>query len=175
MNIYGLSYFNYIIRTLLYLKNYLIETLRQRYKQLSSDNIVFFQNNPTPYFSSYLDLHNKNNGVIVWKYNLNNKLFYQYNCVHKDVKHLPIISAYIEEVKEDGSKKHITYLDEFIQNTSIESSNVGFPTLQQFIEVWSYSSGIVLDRTRSYNLVYLNTNADEITVNCFKEDFDFSL
>jgi hypothetical protein len=91
------------------------------------------------------------------------------------VKHLPIISAYSEEVKEDGSKKHITYLDEFIQNTSIESSNVGFPTLQQFLEVWSYSSGIVLDRTKTYNIVYLNTNADEITVNCFKEDFDFSL
>ena len=175
MNIYGLSYFNYIIRTILYLKNYLSETLRQRYKQLSSDTIVFFQNNPTPYFSSYLDLHNKNNGVIVWKYNLNNKLFYQYNCIHKDVKHLPIISAYIEEVKEDGTKIHITYLYEFIQTTSIESSNVGFPTLQQFLEVWSYSSGIVLDRTKTYNIVYLNTNADEITVNCLKEDFDFSL
>ena len=73
MNIYGLSYFNYIIRTILYLKNYLNETVSQRYKQLSSDTIVFFQNNPTPYFLSYIDIHNKNNGVIVWKYNISNK------------------------------------------------------------------------------------------------------
>lgn len=175
MNIYGLSYFNYIIRTIIYLRNYLNEIITQRYKQLSSDTIVFFEKNPTPYFSSYLDLHNKNNGIIVWKYNIHNKLFYQYNCIHKDVKHLPIISAYIEEVKDDGSKHHITYLDDFIQNTCIESANVGFPSLQQVLEIWSYSSGIVLDKTKVYNLVYLNTSADEITVNCFKDDFYFLL
>jgi hypothetical protein len=146
-----------------------------RYKQLSSDTIVFFQNNSTPYFLSYLDIHNKNNGVVIWKYNINKKLFYQYNCSNKDVKSFPIISAYIEEVKDHGFKEHITYLDDFFKDIQIQASNLRLPTLQQVLEVWSYSNGIVLDRTKVYNLVYLNTSADEITVNCFNDDFDFNV
>jgi hypothetical protein len=173
--LYGLSYLSQLIHFILYIKECLNEFLSVRYKQLSSDTIVFFQNNNTPYFLSYLDTHNKNTGIIIWKFNLYQNLFYQYNCSNKDVKHFPIISAYIEEVKNDGVKEHITYLDDFFTNVTIEASNLNFPTLQQVLEVWSYSSGIVLDRTKVYNLVYLNTSADEITVNCFNDDFVFNV
>lgn len=173
--LYGLSYLSQLIHFILNIKEYLNEVLSIRYKQLSSDTIVFFQNNSTPYFLSYLDINNKNTGVVIWKYSIYKKLFYQYNCLNKDVKHFPIISAYIEEVKDDGVKEHITYLDDFFTNVTIEASNLNFPTLQQLLEVWSYSSGIVLDKTKIYNLVYLNTSADEITVNCFNDDFDFNV
>ena len=171
--LYGLSYLSQLIHFILRIKEYLNEQLSFRYKQLSSDTIVFFQNNNSPYFLSYLDIHNKNTGITLWKYNIYEKLFYQYNCSDKDVKHFPIISAYIEEVKNDGVKEHITYLDDFFTHLRVEASNLNFPTLQQVLEVWSYSSGIVLDRTKVYNLVYLNTSADEITVSCFNDDFVF--
>ena len=171
--LHGLSYLSQLIYFLINVKEYLNEVFLIKYKQLSSDTIVFFHKNNTPYFLSYLDIHNKNTGIIIWKYNIYKKLFYQYNCLNKDVKSFPIISAYIEEVKSNGVKEHITYLDDFFKDIRIETSNLKSPTLQQVLEVWSYSSGIVLDRTKIYNLVYLNTSADEITVNCFNDDFDF--
>jgi hypothetical protein len=171
--LYGLSYLSQLIHFLINVKEYLNEALLIKYKQLSSDTIIFFHNNNTPYFLSYLDIHNKNTGIVIWKYSIYKKLFYQYNCLNKDVKSFPIISAYIEEVKSNGIKEHITYLDDFFKDIRIEASNLKFPTLQQVLEVWSYSSGIVLDRTKFYNLVYLNTSADEITLNCFNDDFDF--
>jgi hypothetical protein len=171
--LYGLSYLSQLIHFLINVKEYLNEALLIKYKQLSSDTIIFFHNNNTPYFLSYLDIHNKNTGIVIWKYSIYKKLFYQYNCLNKDVKSFPIISAYIEEVKSNGIKEHITYLDDFFKDIRIEASNLKFPTLQQVLEVWSYSNGIVLDRTKFYNLVYLNTSADEITLNCFNDDFDF--
>jgi hypothetical protein len=171
--LYGLSYLSQIIHSILFVKEYLYEALLIKYKQLSSDTIIFFHNNKTPYFLSYLDIHNKNTGIVIWKYSIYKKLFYQYNCLNKDVKSFPIISAYIEEVKNNGVKEHVTYLDDFFKDIQIEQSNLSFPTLQQVLEVWSYSSGIVLDRTKVYNLVYLNTSANEIILNCFNDDFDF--
>lgn len=161
---YGAEYINYCIQYY----NYCINILNLTYKQTTANTLVFFDKNPTPYFSSYLDLHNQNNGVIVWNYDMNKKLFYQYNCSIKDTKKYPIMTAYIEINNESK-----IYLDDFLENIYIEASNQNYPTLQQLIEVWTYTSGIVLDRTIKHNFIYIDNEVNEITLDLFNESFNF--
>jgi len=164
---YGARYINLFIESVTYIRNYVSDLTLNLYKQTTADTLVFFDKNPTPYFSSYLDLKNKQNGVIVWKYNINKKLFYQYNCIVKDTKRYPIMSAHIE------SENDTIYLDDFIHSIRIESSNVGYPSLQQLMEVWSYSYGIVLNRNTNYDIIYLDNDVNEVRLDLFTGSFNF--
>ena len=131
-------------------------------KSFHSDILYFYDKNPTAYIGSYIDIHNKNNGIIVWKYSRSAKKFFQYSCQYKDVKHFPIISASIVLNKENAY-----VLDEFISDILIERTNADYPSLQQVLEVWTYSTGVILDRTKSYMFVYLDNHLNEYTVNLF--------
>ena len=164
---YGAKYINLFIESVTFITNYVSDLTCNLYKQTTADTLVFFDKNPTPYFSSYLDLKNQQNGVIVWKYNIYKKLFYQYDCMIKDTKRYPIMSSYI---KSDNNK---IYLDDFIYEIRIESSNVGYPSLQQLMEVWSYSNGIVFDRNKKYDMVYLDNDVNEVSLDLFTGSFLF--
>ena len=143
------------------------------YKGYNSDVLVFFKNNTTPYIYSFIN-NNHNNGVIVWKYSRYHNMFYNYTCLYKDVKRFPIISAVIEEVKDDNETTvEIACLDDFFNNLCVEQANIEFPTLQQIIGVWSYSNGLVLDRTKTYLMKYLDDNLEEHKKNIFTENFTF--
>lgn len=168
---YGAQYINLCIDYSKLCVNYISDLLSFTYKQLTANTLVFFDKNPTPYFSSFLDLENKNNGVVLWKYDLNKRLFYQYNCSIKDTKKFPIMTAFLEV--SDSSSKEIIYLDDFLNSVYIDASNFGYPTLQQLMEVWSYTSGIVLNRNKKINFVYIDLNANEISLNILNEDFSF--
>jgi hypothetical protein len=151
--------------------NYVSELFSFSYKQVTANTLVFFDKNPTPYFSSFLDLKNNNNGVIVWKYDLNKKLFYQYDCYTKDTKKYPIMTAFLE-ISDDSSKETI-YLDDFLNTIYIDTSNFSYPSLQQLMEVWSYTTGIVLNRNNKINFVYIDLNANEVSLDISKDDFSF--
>ena len=65
------------------------------------------------------------------------------------------------------------YLDDFLDTIHIEASNNNYPTLQQLLEVWTYTSGIVLDRTVKHNFVFFDNDVNEITLDLFNETFNF--
>ena len=161
---YGAQYINLCIDYSKRCINYVSELLSFTYKKASSNTLVFFDKNPTPYFSSFLDLENKNSAIVVWKFDLTKRLFYQYNCSIKDTKKYPIMTAFLE-IYNNSSKKDTIYLDDFLNTIHIEASNFSLPTLQQLMEVWSYTNGIVLNRNNKINFVYIDLNANEVSLN----------
>lgn len=132
------------------------------------DKLYFFENNPTGYLEAFVK-DSPNNGTILWKYSRSKKLFYQYKCISKDTKHLPILSA----ILECDSYSSIN-LDEFINDIHIETSNYGYPSLQHILEVWSYETHIILDRTKSWKLKYMDLNINEFSLDIFNETWNFS-
>ena len=140
------------------------------YKGYTSDILVIYDKIPTPYVYSFIS-SNENNGIIVWKYSRYYNTFFNYNCSQKDVARYPIISANIEEIKEDNSIKHIVCLDDFFNTLRIEKSNTYFPTLLQIIEVYAYNNGIVFDRSKNYLMRYLDDNLGEHTLYIFNQTF----
>jgi hypothetical protein len=166
---------NYILPIISYIdkiyhsqKNELYYLFDNLYKGYNSDLIVFFEDNPIPYIYSYIT---KNHGIIVWKYSRLHNIFFNYNCLYKDYKKFPIISASIEEVKNDNTKVEVACLDDFFYSLKIEKSNIGYPKLQQVLEVWSYNNGIIFDRQKTYLMKYLDDNLEEHTKNIFKDNF----
>ena len=165
---YGIPFLNYIqetckyfhIRFLFYYDSYQIG--------VKSDTIYFFDQNPTPYIDSFIDIHNNNNAVVLWKYSRSMKKFFQYSCEYKDVKHFPMISA---SITLDGETKFV--LDEFFSDIVVERTNADFPSLQQMLEIWSYTEGIVLDRHKPYKFLYTDSHLNEYTVNLFSGSFVF--
>ena len=155
------------IRSISILLNNLYYVYQNIIKGYNSDIIVFYKNNPTPYLLSYVN--NSNNPVIVWKYNRYTHLFYSYNCFIKDYKKLPILSASII----DDNSNVLYNLDDFLDSIKVDASSCNYPSLQQIIDVWSYSTGIVLDRTKNYKLEYIDTNVNINSKNIFTEDFNF--
>ena len=169
---YGAQYINLCIDYSKLCINYISELLSFNYKKATANTLVFFDKNPTPYFSSFLDLENKNNGVVLWKYDLTKRLFYQYNCSMKDTKKYPIMTGFLE-IYSANSKKVTIYLDDFLNTIHVEASNFSLPTLQQLMEVWSYTSGIVLNRNHNTRFVYIDLNANEVSLDVYREDFSF--
>jgi len=171
---YGAQYINVCYNYLILSSNYLFELVSSTYKKANANTLIFFDKNPTPYFSSFLDLENKNSGVVVWRYDLHKRLFYQYNCSIKDTKKYPIMTACLEIYDSNSStKKEIIYLDDFISSVCIEASNFSLPSLQQLIEVWSYTNGTILNRNSKINFTYIDFNANETSLDIFKENFSF--
>jgi len=165
---YGIPLMNYVSDKIKLLYNSSIFYYKSINSALNSDILYFYEKNPTAYIGSFIDPHNINNGVITWKYSRSAMKFFQYSCLYKDVKHFPIISAYIAL---DGTSLFI--LDNFISEIVIERTNADYPTLQQVLEVWAYSTGIILDRTKAYTLCYLDTHLNEHTKNIYTENFTF--
>ena len=149
-------------------KNELYSLLDNLYKGYNSDIIVFYENNPIPYIYSFIT---KSHGIIVWKYSRLNNIFYNYNCLHKDFKRFPIISATIEEVKDDNKNIEVACLDDFFNTLKVENSNISVPTLEQVLGVWSYNNGIIFDRTKTYLMKYLDDNLEEHIKNIFTDNF----
>jgi hypothetical protein len=94
--------------------------------------------------------------------------------MHKDKKHLPILSSSIIEKKDDNVVKVLYNLDNFIEEITIESCNVSNPTLTQFIYAWMYTNNIVLDTSKKYYLEYMDTNLNVFTKEIFVENFNFN-
>ena len=159
-----ISTFTNIYNLIIYNMNYYYNTVN---KAISSDYLYFFENNPSAYLSSYIEPNNNDSGTLVWKYNRYTNTFGHYNCNIKDTKHFPVLSASLT----CDNKKYI--LDDFLNNLKVEKTCLEFPTLQNVIEVWSYNTGIVLDRKKSWKFNYLDTNINEFTLNVFKESWNF--
>jgi hypothetical protein len=70
--------------------NFVIKVYAHYY---DNNELVFFHNNPSAYLSSYIDVHNSNSGVVVWKFNRYTSTFYQAVSDDKTTKRLPILSA----------------------------------------------------------------------------------
>ena len=171
---YGIKYINLCYDYFILSSNFIFELLTSTYKKANANTLIFFDKNPTPYISSFLDLENKNSGVVVWRYDLHKKLFYQYKCSINDTKKYPIMTAFLEIYdSDDSSKKEIIYLDDFISSICVEASKFSLPSLQQLIEVWSYTSGTVLNRNKKINFTYIDLNVNEVSLDIFKEDFSF--
>jgi hypothetical protein len=171
---YGAQYINLFIDYSKRCINYVSELISFTYKKVNANTLVFFDKNPTPYLSSFLDLEDKNSAIVLWKFDLTKRLFYQYNCSIKDTKKYPIMTAFLEIYdSDDSSKKDIIYLDDFLNSIHIEASNFSLPTLEQLIEVWSYTNGIVLNRNNTINFVYIDLNANEVSLDVFSENFSF--
>lgn len=164
---YGIPCYNKIVEkydTLCNTINYIKNTL---YSAVQSDKIVFFAGNPHAYIASYVQCDKSS--VVVWKYSRYSKLFYMYNCAVKDRKRIPILSA---NLVLDG--KEIYNLDSFIEEVRIDSSNVSYPTPNQFLEAWAYTSGYVLDRRENYILEYIDTDLNTYEINPLTDDFIFN-
>ena len=171
---YGIQYINLCYDYFKISSNYLYELVVSTYKKANANTLVFFDKNPTPYFSSFLDLENTNSAIVVWRYDLDKRLFYQYKCSVKDTKKYPIMTAFLEIYDStSSSKKELIYLDDFLNSISVEASNFSLPSLQQLIEVWSYTSGTVLNRNKKINFTYIDFNVNEVSLDIFKEDFSF--
>jgi len=165
-----------------YLINYglpVVSFLQNIYKEISyytnlimkvpkMNELLFFENNPSAYLSSFVDENNNNSGVVVWRYNLYYNLFYSYSCMLKDTKHFPILSG---SLICDDEKIN---LDNFFEEIKVESSNPNYPSVQQIIEVISYKYGYVFDRTKNWKLNYLDNNVNEFTLDIFKDSWNFT-
>jgi len=134
----------------------------------NSNELYFFENNSNAYLSSFVKCHNENSGLIVWKFNMYHNIFYSYSCAFKDTKRFPILSASLE------NKNTKINLDNFFENIRVESSNPGFPTLQQVVEVYSYKTGTVFDRKKEWKLSLIDTNLDEKTLDIFEDSWPFT-
>ena len=133
------------------------------------DTVYFFENNPTGYLELFINNKSHYNGIIVWKYSRSKKTFFLNKCIHDlhDTKHLPILSASLNNGID------IINLDDYINDIHIESSNYGYPSLQHVIEVWSYETKNVLDRTKLWKLNYMNNELNEFSLDIFKETWNF--
>ena len=146
--------------------NFVIKVYAHYY---DNNELVFFHNNPSAYLSSYIDVHNSNSGVVVWKFNRYTSTFYQAVSDDKTTKRLPILSATLvcNETKIN--------LDDFIDSLKIETANYSYPSLAQVVEVWAYSSRTVLDRSKDWKITYLDTNVNEFTKSIFTDDWNSTL
>jgi len=133
------------------------------------DTIYFFENNPTGYLELFVNDKSKYNGVIIWKYSRSKKTFFINKCIHDlhNTKHLPILSAVLNNDNDNIN------LDDFINDIHIESSNYGYPSLQHILEVWSYESKNILDRTKIWKLNYMDNKLNEFSLDIFKETWNF--
>ena len=166
---YGIPFLNYITDTCNYIYDLCVFTYDSMIRGIYSDTLYFFEKNPNLYVGSFVDVDNRNNGVVVWKYSRFRRTFFQYNCMYKDVKHFPIISAYISFNNES-----VYTLDEFFNNLIIERTNNTYPTLQQVLEVWVFTEGVVLNRNKSYKFIYMDTHLNEFTLDLFTGEFVFT-
>lgn len=166
---YGIPFFNYIKETSKNLISYTYYFYNSIVNSFHSDIVYFFDKNPNAYIGSYIDIHNSNNGVVVWKYSRSMKKFFQYSCEYKDIKYYPIITAYITL---DG--KTVYDLTEFFNELRIERTNADYPNLQQLLEVWTYTERIVLDRRKEYTILYMDNHLNEFTKNLFHGTFEFT-
>lgn len=137
-------------------------------KVLNSNELVFFENNPNAYVSGFINTNSENSALVLWRYNFQTKVFNSYNCIHKDTKHFPILSACLVS----DSKK--INLDDFFEELKVETSNNGFPTLQQVMEVYTYTYGVVLDKTKSWKLNILDSSVNEHTLDIEKDSWPFT-
>lgn len=163
--------FNYVLPLLSFTKkSYLLATnyYNTITKILNSNEIVFFENNSNAYLSSFINSLHTCSGVITWRFNIYNNVFYSYSCVYKDTKHFPILSA---SLICDSEKIN---LDDFFEELKVHTSNLGFPSVQQVMEVYTYKSGIVFDRTKPWKLNMLDTNVNEYTLDIFKDSWPFT-
>jgi hypothetical protein len=169
---YGLPIYSTIKNVIDTTYNTIIHTYNNIVFGLNSDTIVFYKNYDAPFFENFF--LNNIKPIVEWRFNRYNKIFYSYSCMHKDKKHLPILSSSIIEKKDDNVVKVLYNLDNFIEEITIESCNVSNPTLTQFIYAWMYTNNIVLDTSKKYYLEYMDTNLNVFTKEIFVENFNFN-
>lgn len=158
---YGIPIYNYV-SSIFYRINFNIISIL---KGLHSDVIYFFKDNSAPYISSYINT--ELSAPIVWKYSRYTKTFFLYNCIEKDVKRFPILSASLK------CNDILLHLDDFLSEIKVESSNSTYPTVQHILELYAYTNGIVLDRTLPWTIIYMDLEANEHEKKAFTENWDF--
>lgn len=165
---YGIPFYNYIKTPIETIYKNITLLIDYTIKGINSDTIVFYNNNPAAYIASYIDSHNILNGVIIWKYSRSKKLFFQYKCTDtNDVKYLPILFATVEL-----NDKPVFDISNFINEISVEKANIQYPNLSHIVEVWSYTTGIVFDRSLDYKIRFLDNELNESVISLF-ESYDF--
>lgn len=168
---YGLPVYNKVSDYIHTIYTNIYETYENVLFGLNSDVLVFFKNDDHPYFENYF---NNTTDITTWKYNKYKNVFFNYNCLTKDTKRFPLLSASI------GIKKETTFiklfdLDDFIDTVHIEASNFGYPNLTQFIYAYMYTNKIYINKSNDLYINYLDINANESMKKLFIEDFDFCI
>jgi hypothetical protein len=159
---YGIPFYNLAYESISNFYNEIVFHCNNIVKGYNSNTLVFYENNPNPYISSFIDTKNKLNALTIWKYDIYYKTFYNYNCLHKDTKYLPILSGIVKL-----HDKPVIDITDFLTNIRVESSNVNYPSLQHILGAYEYTDGIVLNRSLPYVLEYLDGELNEKTVNLF--------
>ena len=54
---YGVRFLNLLIDSVKYTYSYIIESCATGYKQANANTLVFYDKNPTPYFTSFLQMN----------------------------------------------------------------------------------------------------------------------
>lgn len=164
---------NFIFHYGIPLYNLAYESINNIYSELAFyyNNIIkghnsrilyFYDNNPNVYLESFIDSTNRINGPIIWKFDMYKRIFYNYKCLHKDTKFMPIICATITL-----NNKEFINLTDFLTSISIESSNISYPSLQHILGAYEYTYGIILDRNLPYKLDLLFDDLNTKTVDLF--------
>ena len=73
----------------------------------------------------------------------------------------------------DGKLVKLYDLDEFIDTIHIEASNIGYPSLNQFIYAYMYTNRVYLNKSNDLYINYLDTSVNEFTKKLFVEDSEF--
>lgn len=167
---YGLPFYNKTRELIKNVYTYVNETYENILFGLNSNVIVFNKTDEQPYFQYYFN--KGNNDLTVWKYDRYNKLFYNYNCLAKDVKRFPLLSASIGTMIDSKLVK-LYDLDEFIDTIHIEASNIGYPSLNQFVYAYMYTNKVYLNKSNDLYINYLDTSVNEFTKKLFVEDSEF--
>jgi hypothetical protein len=159
---YGIPLYNLVYESINSIYSELVFYCNNTIKGYNSKTLYFYDNNPNVYLESFIDSTNKINGPIVWKFDMYKRIFYNYKCLEKDIKFMPIICATV--TLDD---KETINLTDFITSLSIESSNMSYPSLQHILGAYEYTHGIILDRNLPYKLDLLFDDLNNKSVNLF--------
>lgn len=159
---YGIPAYNFINESINTIYNTITFNIGNIIMGYKADTLYFYENNPNVYISSFIDSTNKLNGNVLWKYNMYTNTFYNYGCMYKDTKFLPILTATIKL-----HDKTIYDLTEFISNMKVESSNLNYPDINHILGAFEYIKGIIFDRNQSYTIEIMDNNLSIRNINLF--------
>jgi len=159
---YGIPFYNLAYESINSIYSEIFFTYTNIIKGYNSRILYFYDKNPNVYLESFIDPINKLNAPIIWKFDMHKRIFYNYKCLQKDIKYLPILSGIITL-----HDKQVLNLTDFLTSIRIESSNISYPYLQHILAIYEYTHGIILDRKLPYKFDLLDTDLNSKSLDLF--------